>query len=219
MKTILKSLVGSRAHGLATPESDWDWRGVYVAPTTDILTLGDSPKQGQWLEGDTDDTSYEIGKFLHLASKSNPSYLELLVSGQYDVKTEEGELLLDLFPSLWSSKGVYNAFLGYSKNQEKKMLDDNTPQERVNKYAVACLRVLNMGHQLLTTGFMTMKVHGEFANILREIRQGKWGLGPIIDLRENLRHDLNNAYANNDGKETDMDAVNDYLLTIRKNNW
>ena len=36
MTTILKTLVGSRAHGLETPESDEDWRSVFVRPTDGV---------------------------------------------------------------------------------------------------------------------------------------------------------------------------------------
>lgn len=35
MKQVLKVLVGSRAHGLHNQDSDFDYRGVYVAPTSD----------------------------------------------------------------------------------------------------------------------------------------------------------------------------------------
>mgnify|MGYP001501964861 CR=1 FL=1 len=37
---ILKVLVGSRAHGLSTETSDYDYRGVFVQPTETILSLG-----------------------------------------------------------------------------------------------------------------------------------------------------------------------------------
>jgi len=39
-KIILKVLVGSRAHGLANKDSDYDYRAVYVLPTSKILSLG-----------------------------------------------------------------------------------------------------------------------------------------------------------------------------------
>ena len=53
MTTILKALVGSRAHGLNGPDSDWDWRGIYVQPTNEILSMGHVARSVQWLEGQT----------------------------------------------------------------------------------------------------------------------------------------------------------------------
>jgi len=79
---ILKVLVGSHAHGLATAESDFDYRAVFVQPTSEILGLGHKAQNNQWIEGDIDNTSYEIGHFLFLATKSNPTILEgFLVEG------------------------------------------------------------------------------------------------------------------------------------------
>ncbi|KKK77684.1 hypothetical protein LCGC14_2851130, partial [marine sediment metagenome] len=53
---ILKVLVGSHAHGLATPESDRDYRGVFVTPTSDLLRIGvGKPKGHHWAEGGTED--------------------------------------------------------------------------------------------------------------------------------------------------------------------
>ena len=40
MQTILRVLVGSQAHGLATAESDQDFRRVYVMPTENMFHLG-----------------------------------------------------------------------------------------------------------------------------------------------------------------------------------
>lgn len=41
MEAILKVIVGSQAHGLATPASDFDYRGVFVVPTKEILCVLD----------------------------------------------------------------------------------------------------------------------------------------------------------------------------------
>lgn len=38
--TILKVLVGSHAHGLAGPDSDRDFRSIFVMPTVELFRLG-----------------------------------------------------------------------------------------------------------------------------------------------------------------------------------
>ena len=42
---ILRVLVGSRAHGLAQPDSDYDYRSVIRYETRDLLALGPKPKE------------------------------------------------------------------------------------------------------------------------------------------------------------------------------
>ena len=51
MTQILKVLVGSRAHGLARPDSDYDYRGVYVTPTRELFSLRHKLKDKTWVEG------------------------------------------------------------------------------------------------------------------------------------------------------------------------
>src|ERR1700723_3116004 len=115
-KLILKTLVGSQAHGLATPQSDKDHRGVFIMPTSEFLKLGSKVDQTNWIEGDVDDTSYELGKFLMMATKSNATVLEVLHGPAIEC-TPEGLALKALFPYMWKSRGVLDAFRGYSLNQ------------------------------------------------------------------------------------------------------
>lgn len=117
-KTILKTLVGSRSHGLHNEDSDFDFRGVSLEKTSSMMSLGYKNHPVSWIEGKEDQTSYELGHFLQLATKSNPSILEVLVA-PVEEKTKEGEDLRALFPCLWNSVDVYNSFTGYSHNQQK----------------------------------------------------------------------------------------------------
>lgn len=154
-KVIIKTLVGSRAHGLEGPESDYDYRGIFVAPTSEILKLGGKADQISWNEGETDDTAYELSKFLFMALKSNATVLEVL-HGPIKETTPWGEELKSLFPYMWTSRGVLDAFRGYSLNQRKKFLEDK--DNRPWKYAVAYIRVLLLGIELLRHGTITVNV-------------------------------------------------------------
>lgn len=224
-KIILKALVGSRAHGLANSDSDWDWRGVFVAPTSQIVLepIGFQVKDTGWFEGTgdgvnkIDDTSYEIGKFLKMATTSNPSVLEILGSPRYEILTEEGEKLVELLPKLWSSKGVRDAFGGYAHNQVKKMLEDK--DGRRWSYAKHYIRTLLMGVDLLKTGELTMVVPAWAQPRLLEIKDGVWSVGKVLDWGEALNKELEEAYLDTVDKKTDMEAVKDFLIEIRKNNW
>lgn len=221
---ILKVLVGSHAHGLETPESDYDYRGVFVAPTSEILMLGAKPKTSVWIEGEEDNTSWEIGHFLHLATHCNPTILETFLAPR--VGPERGQSVFDLgdelralFPYVWNSKGVMDAFIGYGLNQRKKFLEDK--DKRPNKYAAAYLRSLYNAYELLTTGTFTVRIADlPIGETVRSYKMGNYGgKGDVINLCIEWENKVRAAYSQNPNKETDMGKVNEFLLRVRRENW
>jgi hypothetical protein len=224
MKNILTTLVGLRAHGLHDEGSDYDWRGVFVEPTSEILKLGGSTRQTSWVEGKEDDTRYEVGRFLQLAVKCNPSILEVMVAPVKESETtEEGMELRRLFDRIWTPKLVRDAFSGYAHNQEKKFLVGR--EGRPQKFAVAYLRSLWQARELLTTGVLPVKVYDpDFERALRELKHMEAltpaVIGKVMEEASRLQDQVDYAYDHCDqGKVCDMEAVNDYLLSIRLNNW
>lgn len=216
-KSMLKVMVGSRAHGLHTESSDYDYRGVFLVPTSEILRLGGTPKQNAWLEGEIDDTQWELGKFLVLATKCNPTILEVFKSPVIDA-SETGRELLTLFPDIWNSKDVLNAFRGYGLNQRKKFLDDK--DGRGGKFAVAYLRSLYIGWQLLSTGdFSVSMADSPIYNKLLAWKSGDWEVGDVMQTCYDWTIKIEDAFENSPPKVTNTDAVNDFLLSVRKNNW
>lgn len=218
---ILKVLVGSRAHGLAMEESDTDYRGVYVTPTSELLTLGTGGYKGtSWTEGDTEDnTAYELAHFLHLATKSNPSILEVFAAPVVEA-AEAGTVLRNLFPHVWSSHGVLKAFIGYSLNQRKKMLDDKYEfRQRRWKYAAAYIRTLIQGIGLLRTGRLDVRVPIQHIEMITKIRDGKRSVGQIIDLADRFTTVIYQEYENNPRHDTNLDPINEFLLRVRKAAW
>lgn len=211
---ILDVIVGSQAHGLATPESDYDYRGVFVNPTAEILKLGGSNRQTSWIEGKEDMTSWEIGHFLHLATKCNPTILEVFLSPLILVN-EDGLELTRLFPHIWNSKGVMDAFIGYGLNQRKKFLEDK--EGRANKYSAAYLRTLFNAWQLLTQNIFQVKIsETEIGETVRAYKNGNFKYGEVIETCRLWEEKVRKAYAENPNKETNMEAVNEFLLKIRR---
>lgn len=222
MKTILKVLVGSQAHGLAGPESDQDWRGVFAIPTSDILSLNSTKTKTIWLHDQEnrevpDDTAHEVGHFLFLATKCNPTILEVFVGKTYEADYW-GEELRALFPHIWNSRGVRDAFVGYGKNQQKKFLADS--EVRPAKYATAYVRSLFGAWQLLTTGWFDLDIRNtEIEPVCRKFRAGNYTKGEVIDTCALWEERVRAAYEKNPDKQTDLRPVNDYLLRIRKAYW
>jgi predicted nucleotidyltransferase len=210
---ILKVLVGSQAHGLATPESDFDYRGVFVAPTRALLTLGTPHATTTWIEGKEDNTSWEIGHFLHLATKCNPTILETFLAPVVET-TPWGTELRALFPHVWNSTDVMNAFIGYGHNQRKKFLEDK--DQRALKYATAYARTLINAWELLTSGTFTVAIinrpEGDF---VARIKRGEYTAGEVIDFCREWEEKVRTAYATNPDKKTDLNEVNKFLLSCR----
>lgn len=216
-KKILKVLVGSRAHGLHNESSDYDYRGVFVIPTSELLQLGPVKKHTSWIQGNIDDTSWELGKFLHLSSKCNPTILETFLSPVIE-ETEEGKELRALFPYVWNSTDVKNAFIGYGLNQRKKFFKNQ--DNRAPKYATAFLRTLYNAHQLLTTGTFTINItESPIFEQLKRFKAGDYEIGEVIQTCYEWQTKVELAYKANPNKKADLGKINEFLLKIRKNNW
>ena len=227
-RPILNVLVGSRAHNLARPDSDYDFRGVFVVPTVDLLALGHNTKHTQWIEGKIDDTSWELGHFLHMATKCNPNILDVFRALPQPLAEPDGfasgtgQLLLRLWPHVVSRSQARDAFLGYSHNQFKKMMDQeavDTP--RVWKYGTTYLRVLQQGIDLQETGEYSLAVDDPaWRDQLRAVREGRCTRGEIIDLAVSLQARLYAAAQDSAlPDEPDLDAVNHFLLATRRRFW
>lgn len=217
-KVILKVLVGSRAHGLSDDKSDYDYRSVYVLPTTEILSLNYKYKGNSCIDGKIDDTSYELGHFLNLATKCNPTILEVFKAPIIECN-EDGKELRELFQYVWNSKGSLDAFIGYGLNQQKKFLDKR--DNRQNKYAVAYIRTLYNLIELLSTNTWTIKI-GEIKNIgyvLKKYKRGEYALGDVVNKAEEFKMKAEYAYNNYPKKETDIEKINEFLIKMRKKYW
>ena len=140
-----------------------------------------------------------------------------------------GRELRSLFPLVLTRKRLYDAFLGYSHNQQKKMLNkvdsplEDQPAPRNWKFAVQYLRVLLQGERLLRTGELVLSMHAYPENakvLLMDIKRGEFSMGFVIDLANEFKKRLELAFAESSIREApDFDAVNKFLLEIRKETW
>jgi len=227
-EVILKALVGSRAHGLADEDSDYDYRGVFVQPTETILCLGAKYKANSWFEGKEDQTMYEIGHFLYLATKCNPSILEVFKGPRiYEDNPyppqewngdDFGHELKCLFPYVWNPNDAFNAFVGYSSNQRKKLLDKK--DDRGPKFACAYLRTIYNLECLLATGDFRLDVNHnpKLHQQLIDIRNGEFKPGAVIDEVEE-RIEKCKILRDNSNHKPDLEKVNKFLLKMRRQFW
>ena len=113
---LLEAVSGSRAYGLATPESDTDIKGVFYLPKFMFYGMEYIPQ----ISNETNDiVYYELGRFIELLLQSNPNTLELLASPSDCVRYRSP--LMDAFKTEWFiSKTCQQSFAGYAYGQIKK---------------------------------------------------------------------------------------------------
>ena len=128
-RTIFVGLAGSHGYGLNRPESDYDYRGVFIAPKRyylgfDSIEQKDSgwyePGIFQFIDGNEDTVIYELRKVIHLLAGANPNVLELLWLNNYPFLTNVGQHLIN-HRHLFLSKKVKHTYSGYAFAQIKKM--------------------------------------------------------------------------------------------------
>ncbi|CAM5561272.1 nucleotidyltransferase [Streptomyces spiroverticillatus] len=177
--TIYSCVMGSRAFGLATKDSDTDVRGVFLAPTplfwhfTKPPTHVDGPAEEQF--------SWELERFCDLALRANPNILECLHSPLPLHTDARGEELLSLRGS-FLSRQVHQTFVGYAQSQRRKVDADVRQYGAPRwKHAMHLLRLLTSCLDLLRTGELVVDV-GDARESYLAVKRGEvpW---PTIEKR------------------------------------
>jgi uncharacterized protein len=168
-RVIYRCVIGSRAYGLDTDASDTDRRGIYLPSAERHWSLAGVPEQ---LENEATQESYwELQKFLVMALKANPNVLECLYSPLVEHATP---LVLELLAmrECFLSKLVYQTFNGYVLSQFKKMQAGRRNHGEVKwKHVMHLLRLLISGIGVLRYGVVTVRV-GDHRDRLLAIRRG-----------------------------------------------
>ena len=219
VKVLLEVLGGSHAYGLATPDSDYDLRYVTQAPTSDLLRL--TPQGGKATQSKSDlgdATSWELGHFLKLAVKSNPTVLEVFHCPNFVVRPTEDYALRFLFPHVWSSAAIRAACLGYATAQKERFAAYT--DSRMHKLAYNWLRVCFQGARLLEEGVFPVNLVGtEIFEACRAYKAGHYHVAEVIETCFAMERRLQRAFDRNPDKKTNLDPVNAYLLERRKEYW
>ena len=124
---IYRCVVGSRAYGLDDEGSDTDRRGIYLPPAELHWSLYGVPEQLE--NDDTQESYWELQKFLMLALKANPNVLECLYTPLVEHATPLAEELLAM-RAAFLSQLVYQTYNGYVLSQFKKLEQDLRNQRR-----------------------------------------------------------------------------------------
>ena len=119
MKTICKMLGGSHSYGLQTPESDTDYRGVFL--NTDVATvIGLDRFEHQDLKSAQADCFYwELRHFLNLLRKGNSQGVELLFNTDWLELDPAFQQLIGRRLELIDTTKMYRCLKGYIQGERR----------------------------------------------------------------------------------------------------
>ncbi|MFG3249012.1 DNA polymerase beta superfamily protein [Streptomyces sp. NPDC048187] len=168
--TIYACVMGSRAFGLATRDSDTDRRGVFLAPTGLYWRFEKPPTH---VEGPGEERfGWELERFCELALRANPNILECLHSPLVEYVDDTGRELLALREAFLSRR-AHDTFTGYAHGQRHKLDADVRVHGAPRwKHAMHLLRLLTSARDLLRTGALTIDV-GEERESLLAVKRGE----------------------------------------------
>lgn len=127
MNLVTRIEFGSHLYGTSTPDSDHDWKSVYLPEARDILlqrvqaSTGHTVKRSEGLRNtaqDTDDEAYSLQRYLQLLSEGQTVALDMLFAPAPTVTTPLWELIRANKHRLLTKRSA--AFVGYCRAQANK---------------------------------------------------------------------------------------------------
>jgi hypothetical protein len=213
-RVIYRCVVGSRAFGLDTEDSDTDRRGIYLPPADLHWSLYGVPEQ---LENEeTQEAYWELQKFLIMALKGNPNILECLYTPLVEHATPLAQELLDMRDA-FLSRLVYQTYNGYVMSQFKRMQADLRNQGKVKpKHVMHLIRLLLSGIHVLREGSVPVDV-GQHRDRLLAIKSGKMPWDDVEAWRLRLHGEFDRALEQTNLPERpDYERANEFLLKARR---
>jgi hypothetical protein len=204
---------GSHAYGTERPDSDDDYRGVYLAPTSDLFRLRRPAESFD--RQDPDVTLYELGKFAALAAAANPTALEILWAEPLHLSSAGA--VLRAHRSVFLSRRALKTYGGYARQQLGRAQagtggSRGAAHLRREKFLLHTIRLAESGLHLLRTGEVQVRVPDP-EGLWRRARAG---LASVVDEFADLDERLAAACAASPLPEhPDLDAIDALLIALR----
>jgi predicted nucleotidyltransferase len=149
---LFATVSGAHLYGFASPDSDFDLRGVHLLPAAEVVGLVTGPEtieRSSCADGfDLDLVTHDAGKFFRLLLKNNGYVLEQLLSPLVVRTTPAHEELVALAPACITRHHAWH-YKGFAARQWQ-LFDGERPR-RV-KPLLYTYRVLLTGMHLMRTG-------------------------------------------------------------------
>jgi len=217
--TILANVVvGSRLHGLHKPTSDWDYRGIHMHPVKAMISPFQTIKNTTWIEGDDDNTSYELTDFCKGAVHGNATYMEVFFSDQVIHSSMAHQEMRENWKKFVDTKKFVLASQGYAQNQLNKMylFEDEgvNGQRRTGKFVVAYIRVMWQCAEFLRTGKFECKIpDGEMRDFMLKVK-GDWKVQYVPEAMKwfmKLQSEVSEAVGTAEMLEPDIEWIEDFI--------
>ena len=195
-------------------------------PTETVLGLNFSLGKASRVSTDPDAQLHEIGKFIGLALKANPTVTELLYLDSYEVRDPRIEPLFEIRSKLLGQRSIRSAYAGYAYAQARRLQNrqaagrdgfNSDLAKRTAKHARHCFRLMLQAEQLLTHGEMTVDVS--------EHRDELFAIGELAEndvaafvARFDERSTHIDGLASDLPEEPDWDAAEAFLRQFRLDN-
>jgi len=177
VKKIVRMVFGSHMYGLNTPESDLDYKGIYL-PELDDLLLGKHAKHISLSTGndksknskdDIDDDWFSLDEFIKLATKGETVALDMLHVNPEMVKVEIDPIYGHIWEELVEKREEFytknlKAYMGYVKRQAAKYGLKGSRIAAMRE-AIAALKT-HAGSELLLHDIWLFLPINEFANTI-----------------------------------------------------
>ena len=230
VKIIFAMIGGSHAYNcqLDSGKSDFDFLGVFVAPTSSILSLSEvRPEQVVTQSEPNDMTVVEVGKFCEMVQTGNPLALQMLFTKRFIYTTPEFEELraeADKF----ITKQTVEAYMGYIKSQLKQV--QGKVKYDYSKFLYHAFRLLfELEHIVINSQLPIIYFENgtEERNFLMHVRQqgDAQTRNKLLDQIQTRLQAIQNLKPWNNVRETavkpgsnSFTVLNNWLLQIRKAN-
>lgn len=226
-KILAKVVVGSRLHNTNTPDSDWDYRGIHISPIKDLISPFRTLKNTSWIEGDEDNTSYELAEFCKLATKGNATILEVFFSNNIIETSDVHKEMQYNWLKFMDSKNFLSASRGYSQNQYRKMLDYSDVgvknQPRTAKFIIAFIRVMWQAKNFFDIGEFACQLDNcPYYDFIMEIKGktkdeiGDDKLAEAIGIMNRLDRELTTSFSKSEFNDItpDIEWIEQFLTKV-----
>jgi hypothetical protein len=176
-------LSGSHAYGLASVDSDEDWRGFYQLPSAVLLGLDRSPKMT--IEQPPDQTYWELVHFARLCLGGNPNIVETLwVDPEFVTVTSPVAQALRQIRAQFISRTMVEAYLGWAKAERKQMAPGADPEAwnpaLAGKRGSHLVRLLVGLQGALTHGVLEVTLQGATRDRLLAVKAGQCSAAEVL---------------------------------------